>query len=273
MNASRSSNQGSNTWRLIGAIVLVLLLLVLWWMGRGPSPAGCCGDVVPPPPVVAAPIAAKINAVWDGTKITLTGELATEADKKRLLDAANASYGVGNVIDKLTVRAGLAALASVTLTGMVPSEADKTERGEAAAKAFAPATIDNQLLIKAPLAPVVAAVAQAVAPDCSKAMQLRVTFDTGSAALTSEDKRYLDDVVKCVTSPMLVGGHTDNVGGDASNLVLSNQRAASVKDYLVGKGVASNLLSTQGFGERKPMADNGSAEGRASNRRIELTAK
>ena len=158
-------------------------------------------------------------------------------------------------------------MSRVTLTGMVPTDADKTSRGDAAAKAFAPATINNQLLVSTPV------VVTAKAPDCSKAMQLWVSFDTGSAALTPEDRRYLDDVVKCVTSPMLIGGHTDNVGGDASNLVLSDARAATVKAYLVSKGVKSDLLSTQGFGESKPIADNGSAEGRSNNRRIELTAK
>ncbi len=250
-------------WRLIGAILLVLLLIVLWFMGRGPSQAGCCGDVAAVPQAL---VAANVNAAWDGTKITLRGELATEADKKRLLDAATASYGAGNVVDQLTIKAGLTALARVTLTGTVPNEADKIARGDAATKAFAPATVDNQLLVAAP-------VAIAKAPDCSKAMQLRVSFDTGSAALTADDRRYLDDVVKCVISPMLIGGHTDNVGGDASNLVLSDARAAAVKTYLVSKGVASDLLSTQGFGESKPIADNASAEGRANNRRIELTAK
>jgi OmpA-OmpF porin, OOP family len=284
-----SSSQPSNTWRVIGAIALVLLLIILWMMDRGPGQPGCCGDavtttatttapaaaptpapVVTPPPA-PAPVAAKVNAAWDGKKVTLTGEVATDADKQRLVDSATASYGAGNVIDQLTVKAGLAALAGVTLTGIVPSDADKASRGDAAVKAFTPAVVDNQLVVQAPAAPAVAAADKA--PDCGKAMQLQVSFATGSAAITPQGKRYLDDVVKCVSGPMQVSGHTDNAGSAALNAKLSAARANAVKAYLVGKGVKAELLSTKGFGATKPVADNRSAAGRAKNRRIELTAK
>jgi OmpA-OmpF porin, OOP family len=279
-----SSSQSSNTWRLIGAILLVLLLILLWMMGRGPNQAGCCGDVVAaapvptraPPVVAAAPTAvpARVLAQYDGGKVTLVGEVSSDAEKKRLVDAAVTSYGAGNVIELLTVKSGLTALDKVTLTGNVPSEADKIARGDAAGKTFAPAAIDNQLLVTAPVAVAPApAVAEAKAPDCSKAMQLRVSFATGSAVITPQGKRYLDAVVQCVKGPMLVGGHTDNVGSEALNAKLSAARANAVKTYLVGKGVKSDLLSTQGFGASKPVAKNSTPAGRASNRRIELTAK
>lgn len=280
-----SSPQPSNTWRVVGAIALVLLLIILWMMGRGPGQPGCCGDAVTttaapaavptPAPVVTPPpasVVAKVNAAWDGKKVTLTGEVATDAEKQRLVDSATASYGAGNVIDQLTVKAGLAALAGVTLTGIVPSDADKASRGDAAVKAFAPATVDNQLVVQAPAA-LAPAVATEKAPDCGKAMQLQVSFATGSAAITPQGKRYLDNVVNCVSGPMQVSGHTDNAGSAALNAKLSAARANSVKAYLVGKGVKAELLSTKGFGATKPVADNRSAAGRAKNRRIELTAK
>jgi outer membrane protein OmpA-like peptidoglycan-associated protein len=283
-----SSSQPSSTWRLVGAILLVLLLILLWMMGRGPNQAGCCGDVVatapvPTPPVVAAApvaVAARVLAQYDGAKVTLVGEVSSDAEKKRLVDAAIASYGAANVIELLTVKTGLAALDKITLAGNVPSDADKTARGDAAGKTFAPALIDNQLLVTVP--PVVAAApapapavaeAEAKAPDCGKAMQLRVSFATGSAVITPQGKRYLDAVVQCVKGPMLVGGHTDNVGSEALNAKLSAARANAVKTYLVSKGVKSDLLSTQGFGASKPVAKNSTAAGRASNRRIELSAK
>ena len=65
-------------------------------------------------------------------------------------------------------------------------------------------------------------------------------------------------------------GHTDNVGSDAYNQALSERRTASVKDYVVKKGVAGTRVSGQGFGESKPIADNKTAEGRAKNRRVEI---
>lgn len=286
----------SNTWRLVGAVLLILLLILLWMMGRGPNQAGCCGDVAAiastiapaaapttPPPVVAAPalVLARVLAQYEGSKVTLVGEVSSDAEKKRLVDAATASHGAGNVVDLLTVKTGLAPLDKITLSGNVPSEADKSARADAAAKIFAPTTIDNQLLVTGPVAaapvpsppPPAPVVAEAKAPDCSKAMQLRVSFATGSAAITPQGKRYLDAVIQCVKSPMLVGGHTDNVGSEALNAKLSAARASSVKTYLVSKGVKNDLLSTKGFGATKPVAKNSTPAGRASNRRIELTAK
>ncbi|MNY77910.1 Outer membrane porin F precursor [compost metagenome] len=65
-------------------------------------------------------------------------------------------------------------------------------------------------------------------------------------------------------------GHTDSVGSDAYNQGLSERRAASVVDYLIGQGVAAEKLSSQGFGESKPIEDNGTDAGRAQNRRVEI---
>ena len=276
-----SSSQSSNTWRLIGASLLVLLLILLWMMGRGPNQPGCCGDVVTaaaPATPAAAPVvvAARVLAQYDGARVTLVGEVSSEVEKKRVVDAAVASYGAGNVVELLTVKTGLAALDKITLAGNVPSEPDKIARGNDAGKTFAPALIDNQLLVTGPPVMVAApapAIAEAKAPDCGKAMQLRVSFATGSAVITPQGQRYLDQVVQCVKGPMLVGGHTDNVGSEALNAKLSAARANAVKTYLVSKSVKSDLLSTQGFGASKPVANNSTAAGRARNRRIELSAK
>jgi len=67
-----------------------------------------------------------------------------------------------------------------------------------------------------------------------------------------------------------VQGHTDNVGSDDYNLKLSDARAASVVAWLVSKGITADRLTAQGYGMRQPIADNGSDEGRAKNRRVEL---
>ena len=67
-----------------------------------------------------------------------------------------------------------------------------------------------------------------------------------------------------------IQGHTDNVGGDNSNLELSNARAAAVRLWLTRHGVAADRLTSRGFGKTQPVADNGTAEGRARNRRVEL---
>ena len=67
-----------------------------------------------------------------------------------------------------------------------------------------------------------------------------------------------------------IQGHTDNVGGDEYNQKLSESRATSVVTWLTNKGIAQGRLTAQGYGMKQPIADNGSDEGRAQNRRVEL---
>jgi len=72
-----------------------------------------------------------------------------------------------------------------------------------------------------------------------------------------------------VTTVTIIG-HTDNTGSDAVNNPLSVDRANSTRDYLVGRGVARNRIATDGRGEREPVADNNTAQGRAKKRRVEI---
>jgi outer membrane protein OmpA-like peptidoglycan-associated protein len=67
-----------------------------------------------------------------------------------------------------------------------------------------------------------------------------------------------------------INGYTDNIGSDADNLTLSENRAKAVVDYLVSKGVDNKRLTSKGFGETQPVADNSTEEGRALNRRTEF---
>lgn len=102
-----------------------------------------------------------------------------------------------------------------------------------------------------------------------------VFFATASDKLLKQSNKRLDDVVTILNEnpsfKVQIDGHTDEQGKDEYNLDLSNRRAASVKAYLVGKGIAENRLSSQGYGETKPVADNKTAKGRAQNRRVEMT--
>lgn len=70
--------------------------------------------------------------------------------------------------------------------------------------------------------------------------------------------------------PVIVEGHTDNIGSDTYNLKLSERRANAVRDYLIQKGIVSTRIHIAGFSEHRPIADNKTAEGRALNRRAEL---
>jgi outer membrane protein OmpA-like peptidoglycan-associated protein len=72
------------------------------------------------------------------------------------------------------------------------------------------------------------------------------------------------------TLKLEVQGHTDNVGNDAYNQTLSEARAKAVATWLTQHGVAADRLTAKGYGKTKPVADNGSDEGRAKNRRVEI---
>ena len=69
---------------------------------------------------------------------------------------------------------------------------------------------------------------------------------------------------------MSIGGHTDNVGNDANNMSLSNNRALTCFNFLRDRGISTSRISYGGYGETRPVADNGSVEGRAMNRRVEF---
>ena len=99
-------------------------------------------------------------------------------------------------------------------------------------------------------------------------------FDFDKSDLKAGDKRELDDAAAKLrnmnVNSITVTGHTDYVGTDAYNQKLSERRAATVKGYLVDKGVNSGVIQTQGKGESQPVADNKTAEGRAKNRRVDI---
>ena len=101
-----------------------------------------------------------------------------------------------------------------------------------------------------------------------------VYFETNKADLKPESKEVLDRVAASLKAnpdvKVEVQGHTDSSGSRALNVRLSQARAESVRNYLIGQGVAAGQLTAKGYGPDKPIADNGTAEGRAKNRRVEL---
>lgn len=102
-----------------------------------------------------------------------------------------------------------------------------------------------------------------------------ITFDTGRIDIKANFTNVLDSVVLVVNefdkTVLEVAGHTDSVGSDSANLSLSEGRASSVANYLRGKGVKPERLTTIGYGETRPVADNSTDAGREQNRRVELT--
>jgi outer membrane protein OmpA-like peptidoglycan-associated protein len=103
----------------------------------------------------------------------------------------------------------------------------------------------------------------------------KVEFETDSAKLLPSSTPLLDEVVTVMKEHpdiehVRVGGHTDSTSTAEHNLKLSDERAASVKQYLVDHGIAPARLSSKGYGQTRPIGDNKTEEGRAQNRRVEV---
>lgn len=111
--------------------------------------------------------------------------------------------------------------------------------------------------------------------DAEIKLHEKVEFETDSATLLPSSTPILDEVAKVLTDHpeiehVRVGGHTDSTASSEHNLKLSDDRAASVKQYLVDHGIAPERLSSKGYGETRPIADNNTEEGRALNRRVDI---
>ena len=102
-------------------------------------------------------------------------------------------------------------------------------------------------------------------------------FNTGSAVIKDESFVVLDRIVKLLNVnkklKLDISGHTDNTGSENLNLELSKERAASAAKYIIGKGIDASRLTSNGFGDAKPVADNSTEEGRTKNRRVEFRIK
>jgi OOP family OmpA-OmpF porin len=101
-----------------------------------------------------------------------------------------------------------------------------------------------------------------------------VLFDFDKSVIKPDGKSKLDDLsnkMKGINLEVVIAiGHTDSVGTDAYNQALSVRRAEAVKAYFISRGVEGNRVYTEGKGEKQPVADNKSADGRAKNRRTEI---
>ena len=156
------------------------------------------------------------------------------------------------------------------------SNAPQVEQAPAAKQA--PSQADAPGLQPAPASASSSAPSPAAAP--AAAVSSKVTyaadafFDFNKPVIKPEAKAKLDDLVdkiKAVNLEVIIAvGHTDAVGSDAYNQKLSMRRSNAVKAYLINKGVDKTRIYTEGKGEKQPVADNGTKEGRSKNRRVEI---
>ncbi|HMK27705.1 MAG TPA: OmpA family protein [Chitinophagaceae bacterium] len=103
---------------------------------------------------------------------------------------------------------------------------------------------------------------------------LHINFETGKSVIKPESQSIVDQMAEMLNSDpsikISIEGHTDNVGTAAANQTLSQNRAKAVMDAIIAKGIDKARLSSKGWGQNKPVADNSTEEGRAMNRRVEI---
>jgi OmpA-OmpF porin, OOP family len=127
-----------------------------------------------------------------------------------------------------------------------------------------------------PAPPVAAPAPAPVAPPAATKVTYAADafFDFNKSVVKPAGKAKLDDLIgkiKDINLEVIIAvGHTDSVGSDSYNQKLSVRRSEAVKAYLVSKGIEKNRVYTEGKGEKQPVADNKTAEGRAKNRRVEI---
>lgn len=236
-------------------------------------------------------LAAAVKAQWSS---------ATLVDKTTVVDGAGTPdmSVIGNVLsaaDSISDFGLSIDGATVTLMGTAPNLDIAGEVQSAAALSFPGAKLANNIQIPAPggpVAPLAPAPSSATAPapapapaggPCAKVqaevtalLRSPISFDTGGAQMTAESRRVLVQVADkikggCPNGTVTVIGYTDNQGSDAVNLKLSDTRAKAVAAALVSNGVLAAKVTARGAGSADPIADNSTEDGRAKNRRVEIT--
>lgn len=234
-------------------------------------------------------------------KVSVNGQVATDAEKTRLWDALLATFGAGNVngdivVDANTAPAGwmdrlIALLPDLKASGLKfnfegdrltmdtsgLSEADRFALSEKFRTAFSGFDISG--MWDRAMAALAGLKAGYSADDLVKALNLmNVYFDTGSAAITRDSFETLQSAANAIKGApagtrIEAGGHTDNTGDAAANMTLSQQRADAVVTKLKELGVTDGILTAKGYGQDKPIADNTTEEGKARNRRMEFSVQ
>lgn len=290
-------------WVLLAAAVAIGLFL-LSRCHKNPEPEAATATPAatttePAKPAETANAPARLQIDNQSGTVNVNGQLA-DADKARLADSLKATFGADAVkgdiaADATTAPAGwldkvIALLPDLNAKGVkfaidgdkvkvdlsgIP-EGDRAALADKVRGAFADAEIIGVPADKG--AEALGALKDGFsASDLVSALNLMIIhFDTGKATISKDSLAILDKAAAAIKkapdgTKIEVGGHTDNTGKADANMKLSQERADAVAAKLKELGVADGVLSSKGYGQDKPVADNGSAEGRAKNRRIEFT--
>ncbi|NNF54349.1 MAG: OmpA family protein [Acidimicrobiales bacterium] len=208
----------------------------------------------------------------EGDSVVLTGTVPDEATVRRLIAAAEAAYGDGNVDGTgLEIVPTTMEAATITIEGpTAPGDLRANDLAEVTALDFNSAIVTNASEIDLSDAALDAYEAQLQDTLATNP----ILFDVGTSRITDEGQANLLQIVAAINAVPDLGveivGHTDSDGGDTVNQTLSESRAEAVQEALVNLGIPAERLTTRGAGSSEPIASNDTREGRQRNRRIEF---
>ena len=232
-----------------------------------------------------------VSVMGHAEPVAIEGAVPNDATKQEILNKMYLTYGQENIVDKIQVRTVTAPNGwSNAISHVITEDLKKVRQGKLSVRGMQmdlsgkmgnPNDIQSmttkfQSLVSAPYhLTTQLSVNQAEQQMIDAALKHRIIeFESGSAVLTASGIKILDEMsvaLKKVSGKKVkVIGHTDSSGDANKNLILSQRRPAAVKNYLIGKNIAAENLTTVGFGSNQPVADNTTAEGRRKNRRIEF---
>ncbi len=257
--------------------------------------------VAQPVPAAVPSSPYEMNIILEGGEVVLSGMVPDEETRKAVVQAAEQRVGADKVRDRIQIVSGapagwrvaaldVAALldrfsrmsatmvdTDVRISGVVDSEATRSQVEQSLTAAL-PGGYSHRYDIVVP-EPQPVAEPVAAADNCQQQFdellaERSIHFKTSSARISNKSYALLDELARvaseCPEARIRIEGHTDSRGGERMNLKLSQARAESVVRYLIGKGIAASRLAAVGYGESRPVADNGTAAGQARNRRIEF---
>jgi OmpA-OmpF porin, OOP family len=271
------------------------------------TPTATVAPTGSPAQPMAATTESRLSVVNSGGKIRYSGVVSDEQTKQSIINQLNSTYGAGNVSGDISVdsraraagwTSGLASALphfktsgsevtfegnSINVGGALPENARndqvaglKSVYGDGMRiGAFEAATAVSEANRRASEA-LSGLRPGFTAADLTSALNTNIiNFQSGSAQIPRESMAVLEQSAQAIKSAPVgtvleVGGHTDNRGAPAANLKLSQQRADSVRRFLISKGVSANSLTAKGYGDSNPIASNDTEDGRFRNRRIEF---
>jgi peptidoglycan-binding protein ArfA len=293
---------------LIAVVVIPLLIAAIGYGGseRHPSSAGPAGALptLSPSSKPGAPALslAPLSITRNGNDLTLAGDFPDDSAKAALMQALNGSLPPGvRIVDQIHINPNVDALDfakagpifkatgaisdfnltvngdTITLAGTAASQDQKSAIDQQAVRTWPNLKVVDRLGVGGPVPPPVPGAAGQCG-DLQAAITAvtggPITFGNDGFSLTPADVQILTQVAEklrpCSTSHATVNGYADNSGTEAINIALSTQRAQTVVDFLVGRGVAAVQLVVKGLGSVSPVAPNDTVEGRAKNRRVEI---